>query len=323
MKVLTSLKNNKNMIIEANGLYDIESIIEDPEYQIIESEDADKTNEYWPAPDNQINGPYDYKTMVLGEKKKNEKLYKVNKRFFRLKKQWKCGKQKNNDINCDYIVLLNKSNSKIIEEAIKKDSGYIQFSKRIYEYEKIMNNNVFPRDNKQSILALVRMIDIENSTQVWRYDRNALNRMVDFICNSVNNFWDKLESGDVELVDKLTEASKDPSNVKKRSNGKKSLASKICKYLAEFEYKKYHYYINDSFVRKVVIPYVHYYMSKKDYDEVMEMGAPDSWSYKQLFDVLDKLHKSIECNLKSSQKINRSCFDHIMWYCYKESGDKE
>ena len=55
----------------------------------------------------------------------------------------------------------------------------------------------------------------------------------------------------------------------------------------------------------------------------MNMNKPDSWSYVELFGVLDRLHKHIEEDLDEKDKINRSCFDHIMWYCYKESGNKE
>ena len=307
-KVVTSSDSNQSVVVT-------------PSSPVAPKKKKEDANIYWPKPDN-TNGSYDYVEMILGAKKKDAKLYKVNQRFLRLKQQWQCASKRGKDKNRDYVVLINKANSDLIEEAIQKDQGYIQFAKRIYEYEKITHNNTFPREDVDSLTALIRMIDIENSTQVWRYDREALKRMVNYVADKKNKFWKRLEKGEPELVDDLTKASKDQSDDSDTTNGKKSLASKICKYLAEYDLegkKKYAYYINDSFVRRVIIPYIHYYMPKKEFERVKKMKKPDSWSYAELFEELENLHNHIA----EAKNINRSQFDHIMWYCYKESGDKE
>ena len=307
-KVVTSSDSNQSVVVT-------------PSSPVAPKKKKEDANIYWPKPDN-TNGSYDYVEMILGAKKKDAKLYKVNQRFLRLKQQWQCASKRGKDKNRDYVVLINKANSDLIEEAIQKDQGYIQFAKRIYEYEKITHNNTFPREDVDSLTALIRMIDIENSTQVWRYDREALKRMVNYVADKKNKFWKRLEKGEPELVDDLTKASKDQSDDSDTTNGKKSLASKICKYLAEYDLegkKKYAYYINDSFVRRVIIPYIHYYMPKNEFERVKKMKKPDSWSYAELFEELENLHNHIA----EAKNINRSQFDHIMWYCYKESGDKE
>ena len=224
--VLKSLKNNKHAIKIKDGLY-----VVNPDFNVSVQEEATSSSAheaivYWPAPNNITTGPYDYKEMILGEKKKGEQLFRVNKRFLSLKNQWECAEENGTDLNCNYVVLINKKNSKKVEKAIQEDQGYIQFSKKVFEYEKIIHGNAFPRNNKDSVTAVVRMIDIENSTQVWRYDRNALIRMVDFILKDDNKFWKRLENGDIKLVDELALASKRQRDNEKSTNGKKSLASK-------------------------------------------------------------------------------------------------
>lgn len=146
------------------------------------------------------------------------------------------------------IVLLSRDNAEIIETLIKNDDDYFPFSKVIFEcfgIDKIRNNI----DN--SLFAVAREIDRDNSTNVWRYNnRDDFYSMIQFILNPESNFFDRLERGDIALPDEIVEQC---------GSRVKSLSSKICKYLSEFAFQKDDYYINDSVVRHILLFYLDYY----------------------------------------------------------------
>lgn len=78
-----------------------------------------------------------------------------------------------------YLVAIDKHNAVIIENAIKEDESYNDnFLKKIYEYYKYVNNGVTAKSGKDAykvIFDLIRMIDLENSTNQWRYKKNRDN----------------------------------------------------------------------------------------------------------------------------------------------------
>lgn len=201
------------------------------------------------------------------------------------------------------IVLLTKENAVIIEELIKNDDDYFPFSQLIFNHfgiDKIKNNT------ERSLLGIIREIDRDNRTNVWRYkkNRNSFYTMIEYISNPSNRFFDRLESGDIKLPDEIVECC---------GTGLKSLSSKICKYLSEFAFEKDDYYINDSFVRHVLLFYLDYY--GVEHLEINSSNAVDTLDYKSLYDWLSKLHNARD--RKHGDIITKSELDHILWYCYK------
>lgn len=223
-----------------------------------------------------------------------------------------------NDYNLDFdldnnIVLLTKRNSKIIENIIENDDNYFPFSYTLYKYfiEKYGIEG-FKRNEGKSLYALIREIDRDNSTNVWRYKnhRDAFNKCIAYIVNPKNQFFEKLEKGDSALPDII---------VNECGSELKSLSSKICKYLAEWMYPSSDkYYINDKFVRHVLLFYLDLYKVDKEVNgkEIDSSSKVDNLSYSKLFILLEKLNEE-SARKHKQEKLSKSCLDHILWYCYK------
>ena len=218
------------------------------------------------------------------------------------------------------VILLNAYNSSIVEKHIVSNQSYnAEFYRKIYEY--YFHYKKCPLTGsaaKDAILDIIRMIDLENSTNVWRYVENRIYiiRMVDYIVDSSTNFWNDLKNCDQNLVAKLLNFA---NGNKGDDEGPKSLASKVCRYLSELEYNnKDSYYINDSVVRHVLPYYLSFFginpkpchKSKQDFDNL---------TYDDVACYLDK----IKFILKTQHSINltKTELDHIMWYCYR-NGNK-
>ena len=95
------------------------------------------------------------------------------------------------EIDKNNLVELTKSNSEIIEKLIKEDDGYIDFSKIVFEHVINENgadfaSNADQEKRKEAWTKLVRMIDLVNYTQVWRFKRDSLKELVNFIINDKN-----------------------------------------------------------------------------------------------------------------------------------------
>ena len=215
------------------------------------------------------------------------------------------------DIDANYVVKINKHNSDIIEHDINQNGSYNSFfTKKIYMYYLSINHGNFPRYDMTAITDLIRMIDLENSTNIWRYKnkRPFITNMVDYIINKNTNFWDRLAKGDPILVDDLRSASK------AKTEGPKSLASKICKYFSELFYGKDNYYINDTVVRHVLPYYLNYYglnLRKKTKSHFEHL------SYVDLYNYMDKIKEKVNNSLTINNSLTKSNIDHIMWYCYR------
>ncbi len=224
-----------------------------------------------------------------------------------------------------YVVEITKKNSDIIEKHIKENESYnANFTKKIYEYHILKNNNSFPlvgEEAKGPLTDLIRMIDLENSTNIWRYKskRHYIKNMVKYISDNANDFWDKLNNGNKQLVDLLKKA----SGCKENSNGPKSLASKICKYFCELFFedksKQDNYFINDSVVRHVLPYYLNFYGIP------LQKGKTnfDNLSYVDIYDYLSSIRDKINKDKKKKDQLTRSEVDHIMWYCYRYEGTQQ
>ena len=213
-----------------------------------------------------------------------------------------------------FRVELNKHNSDLVEYWIQNDPGYIPFTKMVFENYVRVNGNHFPRYDRTAVLAAIRIIDIENSTLRWRFNKQAVFNMVDYIVGQNNRFWERLQNGESDLVQDLNEkSSNDDSEVK-------SLASKVCKYFAQYDPDISNtdlFYINDSFVRHVLRFYwVAYFGTRRTNRELL---GDDS--YQCLYNSLNELHERVLDGVDENHRIDKSRLDHIMWYCYKNSGD--
>jgi hypothetical protein len=147
------------------------------------------------------------------------------------------------------IVLLTKKNSQIIERLFLEDGDYYPFAEKLFE--RFGKDSVMVNKDK-ALFAVVREIDRDNSTNVWRYKRNrwALNALVEYMADTKNDFWKKLEKGEKNLPDKLRD---------KGGTSVRSLSSKVCKYLSEYAFKKDNYFIDDKFIRCALLFYLDYY----------------------------------------------------------------
>lgn len=219
---------------------------------------------------------------------------------------------KDNNLDFDansWIVLLTEANATKIEELISKDPDCFPFSQIIFNY--FGYNNVI-NNNKMALFAVIREIDRDNNTNVWRYKKNrkSFNNLVNYIADPNNKFFEKLKKGYKDLPDIIC---------KNCGNGLKSLSSKVCKYLSEFAEFGDNYYINDRFIRHALLFYLDFYGVKKVTSSGKKINSTkevDKLSYENLFDLLQKLHSARD-KKHQNQPITKNNLDHIIWYCYK------
>ena len=214
------------------------------------------------------------------------------------------------------LILLNNNNSNIIEPHIKSNENYNAFFyKKIYKYYKaLLKSRTVMQANRNCVLDIIKMIDLENSTNIWRYvkSRPYIKRMVDFIVDPKSDFWNDLKSCDQTLVDRLLNYAKAG---KASIDGPKSLASKICKYLSElFDSNLDSYYINDSVVRHTLPFYYRYYVNKPIANNCQKLSYTDISKY--LDEIANAAFKE-----HGGKKLKKSELDHIMWYCYRYGKD--
>lgn len=211
------------------------------------------------------------------------------------------------------IVRLTKKNAKIINGLIKSDPDYVPFAKYLYLF---FGKGKVKRNTDNALFTVIREIDRDNSTNVWRYKRNRdnFNRVIKYITDPKNEFFKKLRDGNTDLPDLLAREDVGGSAVK-------SLSSKICKYLSEYMFNADSYYINDSFIRHALLFYLDYYKTDhklkngKQIDSTNGKNGVDSLSYDDLYGLLNKLKDA--AGRIEGQNIKKSELDHIIWYCYK------
>ena len=261
---------------------------------------------------------YDNETNAKLSYDKNNK--KIDKLSYELKKL-----VKNCELKHDHnIVLLNKKNADKIKEEINKDDYYIPFARILYNH--YTNNNKaideFINNNKERvkdpIFIVMREIDRDNNTNVWRYKdkRGNFIKIYEYIKDKNNKFFEELKAKKQDLPDKLTEIS---------DIGIKSLSSKICKYLCEYIYDEDGYFINDKYIRHALPFYLEYYqiefpkiINKEGKKVTIESSKDcDKLTYKDLFDSLNKLLTKVNEKVKEEDKITKNELDSIIWYSYK------
>lgn len=203
----------------------------------------------------------------------------------------------------DEIVLLTRQNADIVEKLIASDDNYFPFSRELFNYYGLQR---IKDPNDKALFAVLREIDRDNSTNVWRYGKNrdSLYAVCNYIHNPNNKFFDRLDAGDISLPDDIAQC----------GTGLKSFSSKVCKYLCEFAGGD-NYYINDSVVRRVLLFYLDYY--EVDHSGIDSIRNVDALSYNNLFDLLENLRNEANKKHGNTIEIKKSELDHILWYCYK------
>ena len=164
-----------------------------------------------------------YKRITIPQLKyneKNQKIIKMTKQLEELKKQ-------KLDVNKNNIVRLTKQNSDFIEKKLINDDDYYPFTKTLVKYfgeECIINNSLEKNvDNcaNGALFAVLREIDRDNNTNVWRYGtgRNQFNLIFKYM-NAKDEFFTELKHGTGCLPDALTaiglEICNDVSEYKKK-----------------------------------------------------------------------------------------------------------
>ncbi len=273
-----------------------------------------------------------YSDMPVAKRKKNDKTKKTDK----IPNKWfpelihgledilckdKDPENRKHKKDENYVVCPNKRNAEIIEKKIEDDESYnAHFTEKMLEYYnlKLKESGGCPRTGEEAkgpIQDIIRMIDLENSTNQWRYKekRRYLKKMVKYIVTSKYKFWNRLKDGDKKLPDDLRayafgKQSEDTSEGKDGQGGPRSLASKVCRYFSEYFLKKDNYYINDSVVRHV-LPY--YQDSYETASRIKTKTASGKLTYEELHRYLDELRE------KACPDLKRRELDHILWYCYR------
>lgn len=166
------------------------------------------------------------------------------------------------------------------------------------------------------MVYVLREIDRDNCTNVWRYDekgREAFRSIIKYISNKKNNFFSDLEKVRVDLPDVLLDQAKKSKDIK-------SFCSKVCKYLDDYVYKNNRYYINDKYIRHALPFYLDKYNVKIEFDnkkfEYKSYRDFDKLPYKELFICLDEL-KDAASRFHKEKILKKNDLDHIIWYCYK------
>lgn len=208
------------------------------------------------------------------------------------------------------LVKLTKSNSRIIEDLIRNDYGYIPFAYMIYNQLCSENRGSFP-NTTYAWTALVRIIDLDNSTQVWRFHRPVFHKIIDYVVDPSNNFIDRLSRGEVSLVDEIKNSM--------QSVDIKSLPSKICKYTSEYMNFGDNYFINDYYVRNMLPFYLDYYRvdwrNICDGNRLATKTHREALPYQVLHSLLNALLEKV--NENEQEQLTKNELDHIIWYCYK------
>ena len=202
------------------------------------------------------------------------------------------------------IVDLNLKNSTLIEALIAADPNYIPFAKYIFDYKFKLGSIPSYTDPhlKEKLLCVIREIDRDNNTNEWRFRKGSrINKVLDFICEPTNIFFDRLKKGDKKLVDDINALV---------GNSMPSLSSKICKYLSDYIFNTDSYFINDSYIRLLALFYYEYSFGVI-HAKYKTISAINKLSYEDLFNLLELIR------LKICPTLKREEFDHIIRYSYK------
>lgn len=200
------------------------------------------------------------------------------------------------------LPLLTLKNVNLILPAIKQEEDKIRdYAMKLYA-----------NPTEDNITLIVRKIAIDNSTHTPTADCAVL---AHYMFDKNNRFFERLESGDIALVDDLCQY-----GITVTGKRHKSLASKICRYLNEWIYGSDAYTINDLIVRTVLPYYLHRHdVDKSLWTKIVGNNIRrkdfEMMSYKEFFACYEGLHKTI-------QGVSLRDLDSLIWYYFSQEGSK-
>lgn len=207
----------------------------------------------------------------------------------------------NNDINVsnfkldeNYMYELTKSNSVKAQKCINENSRYTKTPSYQQYYDK--QDKKLEEYTQKDFEKIIGLIATSNSTRTPKANIKILAK---YISEKKDDFLKRLKSGEISLVDEIT-------YLDGFTRREKSLASKVCCFLCELEYKKFNFSINDNVVRRILPYYLKYY------DIPCESKNLDNCSYKEISASIEKIMN------KLPEKMTYSEIDRIIWYCYKD-----
>lgn len=206
------------------------------------------------------------------------------------------------DLDANGMPLLTLKNVNQILPAIKQED------------DKVRNSvlKLYANPTKENVELIVRKIAAANSTRTPKDGRNAL---AHYMFDKDNRFLERLESGEIALIDDLCQY-----GVIATGKRYKSLASKICRYLNEWIYDGDAYAINDSIVRTVLPYYLHCHgvdrsLWTKHVGNSTRIKNFELMSYKEFFDCYKSLQQTI-------QGVSLRDLDSLIWYYFSQVGFK-
>lgn len=204
------------------------------------------------------------------------------------------------DLDENYMVKLSKSNAEKAHICVRNDTRYKVSPDK--EYYKNIGKKLADY-TLEELNEIIRLIATSNST---RSPRGSIDVLAEYIYQNIDSVLEKLDKGDIGLIEKLSKCRALPRK-------EKSLISKICAYLCEYECEKYNFIINDSVVRGVLPYYLSYYnIDKGEWAKKGKVKKLDDFSYSQMHSLISKIKDAV------SDELTLRDIDHILWYCYKD-----
>ncbi len=200
--------------------------------------------------------------------------------------------EKTFDFDENGLVLLNKHNAKIATSSINyntKDRNYYKDNgKSLLEY------------TVEELSTIIGYISTVNHT---RSPKESVDALAEYIYQNKESFIKKLESGDISLIADLSAV--------KAKRREKSLISKICAYLCEYEFGRFDFVIIDSIVCDVLPYYLGCY--NININSFKKKGKKvEKCLYSEIYNMLLALKDALP------EKLSLYEIDQTLWYFYSQ-----
>ena len=228
------------------------------------------------------------------------------------------------DMDHNGFPAFTEENVKRINFILENDSNYRFDDEKhpdsVCHCIKKLKNPESELQNKDVILEIVKRIDKQNSTHQSstgsqkNTGENGLVQTAEHI-EGIKNFYHRLEEGDAELVNEISQSIKNRRTF--------SFASKYCTYVSRylFEGKKGDRYCIYDKILCDILPYYAWVYLREHYkarsrSKIDAEFCGDYDEYRKLIDRIRESSKAI-----TGYEISRKDFDHLLWYYFK--GDRD
>ena len=211
----------------------------------------------------------------------------------------------------DNLVELSSTNLGIIKTEISRNDMYkFNFAKMVYD--SFVGTPLYR--TRDFYVAILRIIDFENSTQILRFNRIDFYNIIDYIMKDEPMFYARLGSGDSKLVEDITGVC---------SKQLLSFASKICKFLNNLMFGKDDYFIYDYYVVNILAYYLDWHRSNNtaNYKSIISSFTDkevenilNGKNYKNFYTLMESLNNLVKT---TGSTFSRDDLFKIMWYCYR------